>query len=131
VSNGRRPATGNRYRTGYLRSPAWFRRRDQWFAEQTARTEELRCFVCWQIAARRSLELHHLDYGRVAFDRGRWRAGEEHEDLCAMHPGCHELVHRLNDTDAVLRRHRTRPIATVHAILITRARLAAHAKAQS
>ncbi|MBX3193852.1 MAG: hypothetical protein KF727_01965 [Microbacteriaceae bacterium] len=131
MSNGRRPATGNRYRTGYLRSPAWFRRRDQWFTEQTARTEELRCVVCWQVAVRRDLELHHLDYRRVACDRGRWRAGEEHEDLCAMHPGCHELVHGIIEADPVLRRHRSRPIATVHAIRVARARRAAHAEAQS
>lgn len=40
-----------------------------------------------------------------------------------MHPGCHELVHRVLDTDPVLRAHRRRPIATVHAIRIARSRL--------
>jgi hypothetical protein len=40
-----------------------------------------------------------------------------------MHPGCHELVHRILDTDLVLRTHRTRPVATIRAILIARTRL--------
>lgn len=40
-----------------------------------------------------------------------------------MHPGCHELVHRILNTDPVLRSHRTRPIATIHAIRIARIRL--------
>jgi hypothetical protein len=124
-SNGRKPATGNQYRAGYLRSTAWFRRRDAWFAEQTARTGVLRCVVCWRTASRRELELHHLDYSRVVRTWRGWHAGEEHEHLHAMHPGCHELVHRIIDTDLVLRRHRTRPIATVLAIHAARARIAA------
>ena len=125
MSNARKPGSGNRYRTGYLRSMAWFRRRDRWFAEQLARTGELRCVVCWHTATRRELELHHFDYTRVTCIGARWSAREEHEDLCAMHPGCHELVHRILDADPVLRSHRTRPIATLQAISIARARLAA------
>ena len=120
MSNTRKPAVGNRYRTGYLQSVPWFRRRARWFAEQTARTGELRCLVCWAPATRRQLELHHLDYTRVTQTGSRWSAGEEHEDLCAMHPACHELVHRILDVDPVLRRHRTRPVATVQAIRIAR-----------
>lgn len=123
MSNARKSATGNRYGTGYLRSVPWFRRRDAWFTEQLARTGELRCVVCWRLATRRELELHHLDYTRVTRTGPRWSAREEHEDLCAMHPGCHELVHRILDTDPVLRRHRTRPLATLQAIRIARQRL--------
>ncbi|OJX65486.1 MAG: hypothetical protein BGO95_10485 [Micrococcales bacterium 73-13] len=123
-SNARRPATGNGYRTGYLRSVAWFRRRDAWFAEQLARTGVLRCVVCWQGAARRDLELHHLDYSLVVRTRHGWDAGEEHEHLQPMHPGCHEVVHRILEADPVLRRHRTRPIATVLAIRTARVRIA-------
>jgi len=125
VSNARKPSTGDRYRDGYLRSVAWFRRRDAWFAEQLARTGQLRCVVCWRTATRRELELHHLDYTRVARTWRGWRAEEQHEHLHAMHPGCHELVHRILDADLVLRRHRTRPIATVLAIGAARARIAA------
>lgn len=125
MSNARKRGAGNRYRTGYLRSVAWFRRRDAWFAEQVARTGELRCVVCRTVASRRDLELHHLDYSRVTRCGVRWSAREVHEDLCAMHPPCHELVHRILDADPVLRRHRTRPIATVHAIRLARTRLAA------
>jgi 5-methylcytosine-specific restriction protein A len=125
VSNARKPGTGIPYRVGYLRSVAWFRRRDRWFAEQVTRTGALRCVVCWQIASSRVLELHHLDYSHVARVGLRWAAGEQHEHLCAMHSECHELVHRILDTDPVLRRHRTRPVATIQAIGIARTRLAA------
>jgi hypothetical protein len=123
VSNARKPAAGNRYRRGYLRSVPWFRRRDRWFTEQLARTGELRCVVCWQVANRRDLELHHLDYAQTSRIGSGWVAGEQHEQLCAMHSGCHELVHRVLDTDPVLRRHRTRPIATLQAIHLARTRL--------
>lgn len=123
MSNARKPGRGGSYRTGYLRSVPWFRRRDTWFTGQLARTGELRCIVCWGLATRRELELHHLDYSRVSRAGARWSAREDHEDLCAMHPGCHELVHRILDADPVLRRHRTRPLATVQAIRIARSRL--------
>lgn len=123
MSNARNPGRDGSYRTGYLRSVPWLRRRAAWFTEQQARTGELRCLVCWRLATRRELELHHLDYSRVTRIGERWSAREDHEDLCAMHPGCHELVHRILDADPVLRRHRTRPLATVQAIRIARSRL--------
>ena len=125
MSNARKSPVGNRYRSDYLKSVPWFRRRDQWFTEQATRTTELRCVVCLRPATRRQLDLHHLDYCRVTRVGSRWAAGEVHEDLCAMHPACHDLVHRVLDTDAVLRAHRTRPVATVHAIRIARTRLPA------
>lgn len=123
MSNARKSPVGNRYRSGYLKSVPWFRRRDQWFAEQESRTHELRCVVCGRPATRRELELHHLNYTRVALVGDRWIAGETHEDLCAMHPACHDMVHRVLDNDPVLRAHRTRPVATVHAIQIARNRI--------
>ena len=125
MSNARKSPVGNRYRSGYLKSVAWFRRRDQWFAEQETRTFELRCVVRGRAASRCKLELPHLDYTRVICIGGRWIAGEVHEDLCAMHPSCHDMVHRVLDSDPVLRGHRTRPIATVHAIQIARTRIRA------
>jgi len=125
VSNARKPGGAGAYRRGYLRSVSWFRRRDAWFAEQIARTGQLRCMVCWQLATRRELELHHLDYTHVTHTTHGWVAGETHEQLCAMHPGCHELVHRVLDADPVLRRHRTRRIATMHAICAARTRIGA------
>ncbi len=125
MSNARKLPVGNRYRTGYLRSVPWFRRRDQWFTEQVDRTAQLRCVVCRLPASRRQLELHHLDYARVARTGNLWASGEVHEDLCAMHSACHDLVHRVLETDPVLRAHYTRPIAAVHTIRITRTRLTA------
>lgn len=123
MSNGRRSPIGNRYRTGYLKSAARFRRRDAWFAEQATRTTRFWCVVCWRPATRRQLELHHLDYTKVTRRGSRWIAGEAHEDLCPMHPGCHERVHRTLDADPVLRRHRTRRVATMIAIRTVRSRL--------
>ena len=128
MSNARKSHVGNRYRSRYLRSVSWFRRRDHWFTEQQTRTNGLRCVVCRQPATRRQLELHHLDYSRVT-RVGAWSAAREvHEDLCAMHPGCHTMVHQVLDTDPVLRAHRARPIATVHAIRIAQTRLPAIAR---
>lgn len=43
MSNGRRGAYGNAYRTGYLRSVVWFVRRDRWFREETLREAMTRC----------------------------------------------------------------------------------------
>ncbi len=131
MSNARKSPVGNRYRSGYLRSVAWFRRRDRWFAEQETRTDELRCVVCGRPATRRRLELHHLDYARVTSIGTRWIAGETHEDLCAMHPSCHDAVHRVLDSDPVLRGHRTRPVATIHAIQIVRTRILAAERQRS
>lgn len=125
MSNARRPRATGRYRIGYLRSVTWFRRRDRWFAEQKQRTGVLRCVVCWRAASRRELELHHLDYRNVNRVGAGWAARERHEDLCSMHPGCHELVHRILETDTVLRTHRRRPVATVRAIEVARRRLTA------
>jgi hypothetical protein len=127
MSNGRKHPSGRGYRLGYLRSVTWLRRRERWFVEQQQRTGGLQCIVCWRPARQRQLELHHLDYRNVGRGGTTWRSHERHEELCAMHPGCHELVHRILDADPVLRHHRTRPIATVHAIraarqLLTRSR---------
>ncbi len=113
----RRHATANAaYRDGYLRSVVWFRRRDLWFTRQEQRRLGLVCAGCGQAATRRLLELHHLDYARVTCAAGRWRAGERHADLIAMHPRCHELLHRLIDRDRVLARHRDRRTATLLAL---------------
>lgn len=116
MSNGRRPARGNRYRTGFLRSPQWFARRDRWFVEQEQRAGQLSCIVCKKTATKRVLELHHLDYRGVKETSSGWRATEAHEDLVACHKHCHSLIHRLIDRDIVLRKLRTRRVASLTAI---------------
>jgi len=88
------------YVQGYLRSIAWFRRRDQWFADELSRRGVIRCIVCRKAGSRRVLELHHLDYTGVSQDaRTEWIADERHEDLVAAHPRCHEWIHTLLDRD--------------------------------
>lgn len=131
MSNARRSRATGRYRVGYLQSRAWMRRRNRWLTEQEQRTGTLRCVVCWRATSRRDLELHHLDYRNVVRLRRGWVARERHEDLCSMHAGCHELVHRILDADTVLRSHRRRPVATVLAIRIARQRLTAIVSART
>ncbi len=116
MSNRRKPSFGNEYRTGFLRSPVWFARRDRWFREEVQRHGSLVCLVCGQTATARTLELHHLDYRRVTFSDGRWHARERHDDLVSLHAGCHERLHRLIERDVVLSRHRRRRDASMIAI---------------
>ena len=113
MSNRRTPLHAHAYRTTFLRSRAWFARRDAWFTHAATRPEPLVCVACGIQADKRDLELHHLDYAGVRqLDDGRWLALEPDDDLIALHPYCHELLHRLIDRDAVLSRHRTRRAAS-------------------
>lgn len=112
MSNSRRPAVGNAYRS-YLRSPAWFARRARWFREQTAQGEPIICPACGEVGDGTTLHLHHLDYQGVSRSDGGWRASERHDDLVPLHPNCHETLHRLIERDTVLSRHRSRRDATV------------------
>ena len=123
MSNSRRSAVGNRYRTGYLRSTAWYRRRDAWFAEEAAQNGQIRCAVTGQIGTKRTLQLHHVDYTGVRQDGTQWVAGERHEDLVALRPDIHEHLHRMLDTDQVLRRNLRRRDANLQAISRLRRRL--------
>ena len=117
MSNRRVPGP-SRYRSDFLRSPAWFARRDRWFRKQDRLGLPSACAVCGEVAPAASLELHHLDYRGVSIVANQWRAFEHYDDLVPMHRSCHDLVHRLIDRDTVLARQRTRRDAS--AIAITR-----------
>lgn len=113
MSNRRTPLHANAYRTTFLRSRAWFARRDAWFAHSAVGPQPLGCAACGIQADKRYLELHHLDYAGVQrLGNGGWVAREPDSDLIPLHPYCHELLHRLIDRDAVLSRHRTRRAAS-------------------
>lgn len=113
MSNSRTPLHASAYRSRFLRSRAWFARRDAWFAHATTEPLPLTCVACGIPATKRDLELHHLDYAGVQqFGDGSWVARESDGDLIPLHPYCHELLHRLIDRDAVLSRHRTRRVAS-------------------
>ena len=114
MSNRRNP-NARGYRSGYLRSVPWFRRRDSWFA-QAAATGELACAAFHRAGVPREFELHHITYAGVVQDGTRWIAGEAHNDLIPLHPLCHELLHRFIDTDPILARHRSREDATAQAL---------------
>lgn len=113
MSNRRTPIHSNAYRSTFLRSRAWFARRDAWFAHAATEPHPLACVACGIQANKRDLELHHLDYAGVQqLADGRWLARESDGDLIPLHPYCHELLHRLIDRDAVLSTHRTRRVAS-------------------
>lgn len=123
MSNRRRPALFNLYRNEFLRSKAWFARRDRWFTHQATSGQPLSCAGCGRTATRSQLELHHLDYRGVKITGGTFRALEPDEDLVAMHPYCHDLLHRLIDRDAVLSHARTRRTASHLALARLRQKL--------
>ncbi|MGC5225224.1 hypothetical protein ACPW96_21855 [Micromonospora sp. DT81.3] len=124
MSNRRRPGIFNLYRSEYLRSRAWFARRDRWFAEERAAGRLLECAGCGRPADKSHLELHHLDYAGMLDGKGNFTASEPHEDLVPMHAYCHELLHRLIDRDAVVARNRTRRAASHEALQRLRQKLA-------
>jgi len=111
--SNRRKIRDRGYRTGYLRSPAWFARRDRWFTHHARTADPLRCQACGIPDTKDQLELHHADYTGVhRSETGTWIAQEPPDDLIPLHPYCHDLLHRLLDRDQVLAHHRTRRDAT-------------------
>lgn len=129
MSNAR--ARRRSYTHGYLQSVAWFRRRDRWFDEEQARVGVIRCAVCEVELNRRKAELHHVTYERLTKTASGWHAGEEHEDLMAMHRACHEWVHRLMDSGTLFRDARNRLVATNLAIVRLRSKLRRHVAQQA
>lgn len=115
MTNQRRTGLKNMYRDDFLRSPAWFARRDRWFRAHSANGTVL-CASCGMATIKSKLELHHRDYEGVRIVQGTWQAWEDDDDLVALHPHCHELLHRLIDRDVVLARHRSRRDASDHAL---------------
>ena len=85
----------------------------------------MRCEVCRRkVTDAGDLELHHVSYrGVQQRPDGSWIAREEDRDLVAMHPVCHEAVHRVLDQDAMLRGLVSRQDATTRAIRIVRRQL--------
>jgi 5-methylcytosine-specific restriction enzyme A len=123
MSNRRKPARYNRYRSDFLKSEQWRERRTRWFDEQRELRLPLACAACGKAAIAARLVLHHLDYRGVQRVDGGWTAAEPHEDLVPLHADCHELLHRLIDRDMVLARHRSRRDATVLALARLHAKL--------
>jgi hypothetical protein len=125
MSSHRKPAwdaTG--YRTRYLHSPAWFRRRAKWFLAEHHQQGELRCALCLGTGTEHTLELHHLDYRGVTHGPHGWVAAEPHGDLTALHPRCHEWVHTLIDRDRALSGLISRRAASIQAITRLRGKIA-------
>ena len=129
MSNRRRPARDNTYRTRYLHSRAWLARRNRWFTDEETRNGEIRCALCLGVGSSHSLELHHLDYNGVIQTPRGWAAHEKHEDLTALHPRCHEYVHQLIERDRMLSGFVSRRTASLHAIARLQAKIAHYIEA--
>ncbi|NNC12842.1 hypothetical protein HII28_13255 [Planctomonas sp. JC2975] len=112
------------YRNRYLRSPAWYRRRAKWFIAERHQHGELRCALCLGAGTERTLDLHHLDYRGVTQGPHGWSATEPHDDLIALHPRCHEWVHKLIDRDRALSGLISRRAASAQAITRLRGKIA-------
>ena len=123
MSNHRKPPAANTYRIRYLRSPQWFGRRDRWFAHERRLRGIVRCALCLSEGNENTLELHHLDYLGVTQTPSGWAAREPHDDLTALHPRCHEWVHKLIDRDRALSGLLSRRTASVQAITRLRSRI--------
>ncbi len=88
--DARRAAYRRRYAT-YMASPAWWRRRERWYRDETLRTgHEPRCAICDRDWALTSGDLHHTSYDNLGH--------EHHTDLVAMCRSCHELLHQILGT---------------------------------
>ena len=124
MSNRRRPNQRNTYRTTYLHSPAWFARRKKWFIAEDQLRGEVRCALCLAKGTDKTLELHHLDYRGVTQTPTGWSGREEHTDMLALHPRCHEWVHKLIDRDRALSGLVSRRGASIQAITRLRAKIA-------
>ena len=122
MTNQRRTGLKNMYRDEFLRSPAWFARRARWFRAHST-DDAVQCAACGVAAPQGKLELHHRDYEGVRIVQGTWQAWEDDDDLIALHPHCHELLHRLIDRDVVLARHRSRRDASDYALRVLQLRL--------
>lgn len=110
MSNARKGSI--EYTQGYLKSVAWFRRRDEWFAKEIEERGGIYCAACTRELSRRKCELHHMSYDGVVKTRTGWSANEAHEDLIAMHVRCHEWLHQLLDRDPAFRYAKSRAVAT-------------------
>lgn len=126
MSNRRRTGVRSSYTSGYLKSPAWFARRDRWFREEARWGRPLTCAACLEPEVSSQLELHHLDYSGIhQLPDGRYQAAERHADLVPMHPRCHETLHRLIERDEGMARHRTRRTASLMALDRLRTKMSA------
>lgn len=73
----------------YMKSPAWFHRRERWAAEELhhLETEGIACRGCGSTWSLSTGDLHHIDYARLE--------DEAHDDLWAMCRTCHYGLHEL------------------------------------
>ena len=83
-------------RQSYMSSPAWWKRRKQWFADEQARTGyPVTCAGCRKQLTEGSCDMHHTTYVRLG--------AEEHDDLIALCRPCHEGLHVRLDNSHQLR----------------------------
>lgn len=84
------------YREGYLKSPAWRKRRRE-FLETLG---PLRCRCLGEPLTMVDAVVHHVSYdGVIRTDAGEWIARERDEDLMVLCQWCHERIHEAMDRD--------------------------------
>lgn len=82
-------------RREYMTSPAWYARRDRWFALERKHRGQVTCPWCANIVTERD-DMHHTTYKRLG--------AEQHTDLIAMHRECHRKLHDYLDAYPARRR---------------------------
>lgn len=93
TSLGRKRGRSRKAYTGFLRSGAWFRRREAWFTARRAEGVEPACQGCGtRLDETGTLDLHHVSYARVGQERN--------EDLWPFCRRCHEWIHEVFDRRA-------------------------------
>lgn len=96
MSGLRRKRIDGGYRSGYLRSPAWWARRQRFLQGRA----EIRCECLGESLTERTAHVHHVSYAGVRQrSDGSWVAEESDEDLMVLCAWCHERVHQLMDRD--------------------------------
>lgn len=96
MSGLRRRRVDRGYRSGYLKSGAWYARRRRFLAS----LESIRCECLGEELSERDAHVHHVTYdGVVRGEDGTWQAREADEDLMVLCSWCHERVHELMDQD--------------------------------
>lgn len=96
MSGLRRKRIDGGYRSGYLKSSAWFARRHRFLQSKAV----IRCECLGEELTERNAHVHHVAYeGVEQLPDGMWQACEADEDLMVLCAWCHEKVHELMDRD--------------------------------
>ncbi|MFV0435016.1 MAG: hypothetical protein ACK5LO_13680 [Leucobacter sp.] len=98
ATRSRKREAWREFYAGYIKSPAWWRRRTQWLEEELelCGREQITCLGgCGRQWRLNRDDLHHCTYDRLG--------DEAHEDLWPMCRTCHDFLHQLMDSSKTWR----------------------------